>query len=329
MLGTDAMHWFQHLSERKDSCIGNVVGISRKDGIDFCIKQDFEAFLDRSIDFDFCINCIAMTNTSYAEENLRGRIESWSTNALAPKMIAEVCAARGIKLIHISTDWVFSAAYHPDGIDVSEEPYPISVYGQHKLVGEKEIELAMLKAKKPSSYMIMRTSWLYGQPNFKSFVHKIILNAIRGLMSGKKELEVTSNEVSIPTSTEYVCDRLEYVINNWKNEVKKGNIKHCVPGFGDVQCSRSKFAEKILKSKHIANFEFNGTKLGDIKIVPVERDGYWPKFSALRSAWNYGGVDAFLESFMREYGLQAVDDAIQRVRREELLKQQEKTNTAS
>lgn len=88
MLGHDVMEHFTKKSHCRDSNVGIVAGINRADKIDFETPRDLVDFLDRSIKFDFCINCIAMTDTRKAEESVDGRISSFCLNALYPKVIA-------------------------------------------------------------------------------------------------------------------------------------------------------------------------------------------------------------------------------------------------
>lgn len=310
MLGHDVIEHFKCKSRLKDSNIGAVVGISRSDGIDFKTTSDLLEFLQQSLKFDFCINCIAMTDTRKAEESADGRISSFLLNALYTKVIAEVCAVKDIKLIHISTDWVFSEMT-PVGMNKipfisSDESVPTSIYGFHKLQGETYLMNAMTNAKCYDSYMVFRVSWLYGNYKKKSFVHKIILNAVKSLITGNGMLEVTSNEISIPTSTLYVCDRIEYAISNWKSEVKLGNIKHCVCAAPHRGLTRADFALAVLSNAALHTELLDGKQLSDVKIIPTERNSYWPKYSLMHSSWAYGDALSYLNEFLNSYGAEIV-----------------------
>ena len=117
------------------------------------------------------------------------------------------------KLIHISTDYVFSElSNNADAINglfyIHSTVFPKNVYGMHKLLGEQFIKEVF--ANKEKQYAILRTSWLYGAHNNKSFIHKFINNLVKTIKDGKTEIEVTENEVSIPTSTVCVVD---YIVN--------------------------------------------------------------------------------------------------------------------
>ena len=94
-------------------------------------------------EFDVMINCAAQTNVDRCETHQE---EAFTINGEAPGVLAEICAARGARLIHISTDYVFSGE--------KREPYteedpanPISVYGESKLEGER----CVLGGRRPAS----------------------------------------------------------------------------------------------------------------------------------------------------------------------------------
>ncbi|HEV3392658.1 MAG TPA: sugar nucleotide-binding protein, partial [Chthoniobacterales bacterium] len=57
-----------------------------------------------SLDFDLLINCGAFTNVDLCEKE---KEQAFSINAEAPRVLAEICAAKAAKLIHFSTDYVF------------------------------------------------------------------------------------------------------------------------------------------------------------------------------------------------------------------------------
>lgn len=63
----------------------------------------------------------------------------------------------------------------------------MNIYGLQKLIGEKFIKEGM----KQSQYAILRTSWLYGAHNCKSFVHKFLKN----FMAKKKEHDASSDGI--------------------------------------------------------------------------------------------------------------------------------------
>lgn len=134
---------------------------------------------------DLVINCAAYTNVDKAEEE---QARAFLVNGIGAQNLALACAARGIPLCHISTDYVFNGSgtrpYTPfDNTD------PINVYGHSKLAGEKYIQWITNK------FYIIRTSWLYGKGgnNFAATVLKLV--------KGLPELRVVNDQVGSPTYT--------------------------------------------------------------------------------------------------------------------------------
>src|SRR2546430_598016 len=88
------------------------------------------------LEFDALINTAAQTNVDRCETD---RDEAFALNGEAPGVLAEICAEKKARFIHISTDYVFEG--------VKREPYteedearPISVYGESKRAGEERSE---------------------------------------------------------------------------------------------------------------------------------------------------------------------------------------------
>jgi dTDP-4-dehydrorhamnose reductase len=135
--------------------------------------------------FDWCVNCAAYTAVDKAESEREQAVE---LNTLAPGYLAGACSMAGIKLIHISTDFVF------DGSATS--PYaenaptrPLGVYGESKRQGE----LSVLSGHSNAS--IVRTSWLYGARG-RCFPKTMI-----SAWEAGKALRVISDQTGCPTYT--------------------------------------------------------------------------------------------------------------------------------
>ena len=137
------------------------------------------------------LNCAAHTGVDVAEDE---PAKAHSINADGPATIARACGIYGTKLIHYSTDFVFDGSlnrpYRPD-----DQPNPLSVYGQSKLAGEANIKLIG-----PSSWLIIRTSWLFGD-NGNCFPQTMVKMARLG-----KTLRVVDDQFGSPT---YTCDLAE------------------------------------------------------------------------------------------------------------------------
>ena len=140
---------------------------------------------------DAVIHCAAYTAVDAAEENvdLCRRI-----NAEGTKNIALVCKDLDIKMIYISTDYVFDGEgthfWQPD-----DERSPLNVYGQTKYEGELAVESLLEK------YFIVRIAWVFGV-NGKNFI-KTMLN----LGKTRDHLTVVCDQIGSPTYT-YDLSRL-------------------------------------------------------------------------------------------------------------------------
>jgi dTDP-4-dehydrorhamnose reductase len=134
---------------------------------------------------DAVIHCAAYTAVDLAEDN---KELCQAVNVSGTENIAKVCKELDIKLMYISTDYVFdgrgSFPWQPD----CQEYAPLNVYGKSKLYGE----LAVAKLEK---YFIVRIAWVFGF-NGNNFV-KTMLNF------GKKyeSLNVVNDQVGTPTYT--------------------------------------------------------------------------------------------------------------------------------
>lgn len=130
------------------------------------------------------INCAAYTNVDKAENevNLAEKL-----NYLAVKNLAEIAKNKQLKLIHISTDYVFNG----DNVFPYKEidkVNPINNYGKSKLKGEKAII-----SINPTNSIIIRTSWLYSEfgSNFVKTIFK--------LSEEKEEIFVVNDQIGSPT----------------------------------------------------------------------------------------------------------------------------------
>jgi dTDP-4-dehydrorhamnose reductase len=141
-------------------------------------------FLKNS-EIDLVINCAAYTKVDLAENNQE---KCLLVNQFGAKNLAIACSNHKVKLVHISTDYVFGGdsfiPYTED--DVTK---PINFYSLSKLNGEEEVN----KYNRDNS-LIIRTSWLYSK-HFGSNFYKTMFN----LTKSKSELKVVYDQVGTPT----------------------------------------------------------------------------------------------------------------------------------
>lgn len=175
--------------------LGEVV-VATRDGnppggvaADFDAPQSLPALID-DIAADVVVNAAAYTAVDRAEADAEA---AFRINAEAPACIAKACAARGARLVHYSTDYVFDGQ--------SARPYreddavaPLGVYGASKLAGERAIQAS------GADHMIFRTAWVYA-----SHGHNFLRTMLR-LAAERDELRVVDDQVGCPTPAWLIAD---------------------------------------------------------------------------------------------------------------------------
>lgn len=219
-------------------------------------KEQLESFLNEH-KITLIINCAAYTNVDGAEEHQQLAND---INYLGVKNIAELALEKGIKFIHVSTDYVFNGESSIPYLE-NDETNPQNVYGVTKLAGEK----AILDLN-PANTIIVRTSWLYS--SFGSNFVKTMLK----LTSEKEEISVVMDQVGSPTYAEDLAKFILKIGSKLKNDTVE--VYHFAnKGF----CSWYDFATKIV--------EISGN---ECKVKPVSSEVFKtkakrPKFSILNT----------------------------------------------
>ncbi|PIQ43941.1 MAG: dTDP-4-dehydrorhamnose reductase [Gammaproteobacteria bacterium CG11_big_fil_rev_8_21_14_0_20_46_22] len=141
------------------------------------------------------INTAAYNLVDQAESDVDSAM--W-VNGRAPGILARCATDCGARLIHVSTDFVFSgqkALY-----SLNDQPDPISVYGQSKAQGER----AVLDVS--PSHLVIRTAWVYS-PNPGNFVTNML-----ELMKTKTRLTIVDDQIGSPTATASLALAIERAI---------------------------------------------------------------------------------------------------------------------
>ncbi|MDE6670126.1 MAG: dTDP-4-dehydrorhamnose reductase [Muribaculaceae bacterium] len=169
------------------------------DTLDITDREAIGPFL-ADAGFDVIINCAAYTAVDLAEKQdlLAARI-----NTEAVRYLAEAARKHRIRVIHISTDYVFSGENCRPYAE-SDEPYPHSIYGRTKLEGE-----GVLTAFCPDS-IILRTSWLYSEHG-NNFVLTMLRQA-----EEKPELRVVCDQIGTPTYAGDLADAIYTILKSGK-----------------------------------------------------------------------------------------------------------------
>ncbi|HAS6349115.1 TPA: dTDP-4-dehydrorhamnose reductase [Vibrio vulnificus] len=146
---------------------------------------------------DVIINASAYTAVDKAETEQEA---AFALNRDAVANIAIIAKANNIRLLHISTDFVFdgtqSTPYKTD-----DKPNPINVYGASKLAGELAIQEIY-----PENAAIVRTSWVYSRHG-NNFVKTMLR-----LMVEKDALNVVSDQIGSPTYAKGLAEYLWHLV---------------------------------------------------------------------------------------------------------------------
>lgn len=186
-----------------------------KEWVDFCTsyKIPFYSFNSSELDVsdkeiveekilehqpNVIINCAAYTKVDDAEDNIE---LATKINSTAVQYLAELSKKYNLKLVHFSTDYVFSGddedrTKFPTGYSEDHSTEPINEYGFSKFVGEKAIE------KSGCEFLLIRVSWLCGN-NGNNFVKTMLR-----LGKERNELNVVNDQFGSPTYTRQVVEEV-------------------------------------------------------------------------------------------------------------------------
>lgn len=143
------------------------------------------------------INAAAWTDVRAAEQAVNRQLV-WEVNCHGPRRLAEGCAATGVPLIQISTDYVFDGRA-TDPYKEVDATNPLQAYGASKLDGEREV------ARVYPAALIARTSTVYGD---RPAGPRHYVDAILAQAREHGALEVVRLPVSAPSYTPDIADAL-------------------------------------------------------------------------------------------------------------------------
>ncbi|TPW30642.1 dTDP-4-dehydrorhamnose reductase [Pararhizobium mangrovi] len=163
------------------------------------------ASLERAIENvrpDIVVSAAAYTAVDQAEDEPE---LAHAVNAEGPGALAHAAAARGIPIIHLSTDYVFSGEGDEPHSE-EETPDPRTVYGRTKLVGER------LVAEANPQHIILRTAWVYS-PYGKNFVKTMLK-----LAEEQDEVRVVDDQYGNPTSAYDIANAILTIARKFDTE---------------------------------------------------------------------------------------------------------------
>lgn len=209
--------------------------------------------------FDFTINCAAYTAVDKAEDDLA---LCNLINKYGPDCLAKACAQNKVRLVHISTDYVFDGS-HCRPISETDTTNPIGAYGLSKFEGENLVLASGVAGA------IIRTSWLYS-----SFGN----NFVKSMLKFGKErpsLNIVFDQVGTPT---YAADLALAILNALPTLAQKDTCEvYHYSNEGAI--SWYDFTKTIFELENIES----------CKVLPIESKDYptkasRPHFSVLNKA---------------------------------------------
>lgn len=237
-LGSDVM---QRLSEIGAEAIGADI-----DRLDITDEKAVDLFFKES-HADGVIHCAAYTNVDLAESQ---KEICRKINADGTRNIAAACEKYGMKLLYLSTDYVFDGR-GTEPFETDSPKAPCNFYGETKLEGETEA------ARLCKRLFIVRISWVFGE-NGKNFVKTMLR-----LAAEKPEISVVCDQTGSPTYTKDLAVLLCEMISGCKY-----GVYHAT---NEGICSWAEFADKIMELSK-----------SETKIIPIPSSQY--KSAAVRPA---------------------------------------------
>lgn len=173
--------------QRALSFFGSIVAPTRAE-LDLANAQNVSDYLAQ-VRPSMIVNAAAWTAVDAAETQ---QAEAKRLNADLPEQLAKYAAVNNIRLVHYSSDYVYSGASIIPWQENSPTA-PLNVYGETKLQGDEAIQYS------GSDYLIFRTSWVYsarGKNFMKTMLH---------LAESKSELNIISDQFGAPTPARLIA----------------------------------------------------------------------------------------------------------------------------
>lgn len=201
---------------------------------------------------DAVVNAAAYTAVDRAESEAE---IAFATNRDGPAHLATACAAHGIPLLHVSTDYVFDGA--KAGAYTEQDPpgpAPLGVYGQSKAEGEAAVRAAL------PEHIILRSSWV-----FSAHGNNFVKTMLR-LADERDELKVVADQHGCPTAADDLAAAILAMLPlAVEHEGRWGTYHFCQP----EATTWHGFAEAIIDQARAA-----GAQLCVQRIVPITTAEY-------------------------------------------------------
>jgi len=199
------------------------------------------------MNFDALINTAAQTNVDRCETHEE---EAFTLNGEAPGVLAEICAQKKARFIHISTDYVVDGE-KGEPYTESDVAKPISVYGESKREGERRALEANDQA------LVVRVSWVFG-PDRPSFVDWAIAQGRE-----REEVKAIADKWATPTYTLDLAAWLKPLIRN----ANATGILHLANG---GECNWQEYAQWALDCCHAKGIAMKARTIGASSLAEMK-----------------------------------------------------------
>jgi len=208
-------------------------------------------------DFDVLINAAAFTNVDLCETQPD---QAFRINAEAPRVLAEICGEKNAKLIHFSTDYVFDGEKRAPYTE-EDEANPISIYGESKLAGEKNVLAAQNRPASAKAtadrHLVVRVSWVFG-PDRPSFIDGMLKRA-----QENEKVDAIADKFSTPTYTHDIAQMLPQFFDG----DGEGGILH----FANAgKCSWQEYAQWALDCCREFGVPMKAKTIGPVKLNDMQ-----------------------------------------------------------
>ena len=161
-----------------------------RERLDVAVPGAVESLLE-SLDFNALVNCSAYTRVDEAEDDAGS---AFAVNAHAVRAMARACAAKGARLVHVSTDYVFGGAAPGRPLREDDPIAPVNVYGASKAMGETLARLAS------DDVVILRVAALFGVAGAGGRGGNFVETVLRAGRE-KGTLRVVDDQITSPTAS--------------------------------------------------------------------------------------------------------------------------------
>ena len=220
------------------------------------------------LDFDALINAAAQTNVDRCETHQE---EAFALNGKAPGILAEICARKKARFIHISTDYVFDGEKRAPYTE-EDEARPISVYGESKREGERRA----LEANDRT--LVVRMSWVFG-PDRPSFIDWAL-----GQARERDDVKAIADKWATPTYTLDLVQLLRPLVAQ-DSGPEAGRLQGVLHLANTGECSWQEYAQYALDCCHAQGIPMKARTIGASSLAEMKSFiAKRPVYSVLSSA---------------------------------------------